>query len=29
MENQPGFHGVAPDAEQARKALAEIAAGGR
>jgi transketolase len=29
MENQPGFHGMAPDAEQARKALAEIAAGGR
>jgi transketolase len=26
MENQPSFHGVAPDAEQARKALAEIAA---
>jgi transketolase len=29
MENRPEFHGVAPTAEQARKALEEIAAGGR
>ena len=27
MENQPGFHGVAPSKEQAAKALVEIAAG--
>ena len=29
MENRPEFHGMAPTAEQARKALEEIAAGGR
>ena len=29
MENQPGFHGVAPTADQARKALAEIGAPAR
>jgi transketolase len=28
MEDKPEFHGVAPNAEQARKALAEIGAGG-
>lgn len=28
MENQPGFHGVAPNAEQREKALAELVGGG-